>query len=199
MPSWRTGGDPVRRSERWSRPASHRQWPVLAGAPDRRHESCALHVEVYLPLRAQRGNGTPTPLRLSSADSLFRHGGPARGQDAVSHSLDHLGYRGGGCVGDHHLRRGDAAGALPARTSYWFPRRSQGSALGAYAGIGNIAPGLFALLLGVAIRRAPVRWPPDTGRCCSRAAEPLTRSRRRRRCDEPGHWLACISPPSAAS
>ncbi|MFP3959995.1 MAG: MFS transporter [Spirochaetaceae bacterium] len=38
-----------------------------------------------------------------------------------------------------------------SQTSYWFPQRSQGSALGAYAGIGNIAPGLFALLLGVAI------------------------------------------------
>ncbi len=38
-----------------------------------------------------------------------------------------------------------------SQTSYWYPQRSQGAALGAYAGIGNIAPGLFALLLGLLI------------------------------------------------
>ena len=34
-----------------------------------------------------------------------------------------------------------------SQTSYWFPQAKQGSALGTYAGVGNIAPGLFALLL----------------------------------------------------
>lgn len=38
-----------------------------------------------------------------------------------------------------------------SQTSYWFPQASQGSALGAYAGIGNLAPGIFALLLGIMI------------------------------------------------
>ena len=31
--------------------------------------------------------------------------------------------------------------------SYWFPQKKQGSALAVYAGLGNLAPGLFALLL----------------------------------------------------
>ncbi len=34
-----------------------------------------------------------------------------------------------------------------SQTSYWFPARRQGSALGAFAGIGNLAPGIFAFLL----------------------------------------------------
>ncbi len=38
-----------------------------------------------------------------------------------------------------------------SQTSYWFPQKAQGSALGTYAGVGNIAPGLFALILGVII------------------------------------------------
>ncbi len=33
------------------------------------------------------------------------------------------------------------------QTSYWFPKSGQGSALGTYAGMGNLAPGLFALIL----------------------------------------------------
>lgn len=33
------------------------------------------------------------------------------------------------------------------QTSYWFPQNRQGRALGAYAGIGNLAPGIFAFLL----------------------------------------------------
>jgi len=33
------------------------------------------------------------------------------------------------------------------QTSYWFPQKKQGTALGVYAGVGNMAPGLFALLL----------------------------------------------------
>lgn len=31
--------------------------------------------------------------------------------------------------------------------SYWYPQKRQGSALAVYAGLGNLAPGLFALLL----------------------------------------------------
>ena len=33
------------------------------------------------------------------------------------------------------------------QVSYWFPQYRQGSALGAYAGLGNLAPGLFSFLL----------------------------------------------------
>lgn len=34
-----------------------------------------------------------------------------------------------------------------AQTSYWFPKKKQGMALGTYAGLGNLAPGLFSLIL----------------------------------------------------
>lgn len=33
------------------------------------------------------------------------------------------------------------------QTSYWFPVKKQGMALGIYAGLGNLAPGLFSLIL----------------------------------------------------
>jgi NNP family nitrate/nitrite transporter-like MFS transporter len=33
------------------------------------------------------------------------------------------------------------------QTSYWFPQRKQGAALGTYAGIGNLAPGIFTVIL----------------------------------------------------
>ena len=33
------------------------------------------------------------------------------------------------------------------QTSYWFPAKKQGMALGTYAGLGNLAPGLFSLIL----------------------------------------------------
>ncbi|MFV0591211.1 MAG: MFS transporter [Draconibacterium sp.] len=33
------------------------------------------------------------------------------------------------------------------QTSYWFPRKRQGFALGTFAGIGNLAPGIFSLIL----------------------------------------------------
>jgi NNP family nitrate/nitrite transporter-like MFS transporter len=33
------------------------------------------------------------------------------------------------------------------QTSYWFPQKKQGAALGTYAGIGNLAPGIFTVLL----------------------------------------------------
>ncbi len=34
-----------------------------------------------------------------------------------------------------------------SQTSYWFKQSEQGAALGTYAGVGNLAPGIFALLL----------------------------------------------------
>ncbi|MGE5224640.1 MAG: MFS transporter [Omnitrophica WOR_2 bacterium] len=37
------------------------------------------------------------------------------------------------------------------QVSYWFPQKRQGSALGTYAGIGNLAPGIFSFLLPVAL------------------------------------------------
>lgn len=40
-----------------------------------------------------------------------------------------------------------------SQVAYWFPQRRQGSALAVYAGVGNLAPGIFSLLLPVAIGR----------------------------------------------
>ena len=37
------------------------------------------------------------------------------------------------------------------QVSYWYPQSRQGTVLGAYGGIGNLAPGLFTLLLPYAI------------------------------------------------
>jgi len=37
------------------------------------------------------------------------------------------------------------------QTSYWFPLNKQGIALGTYAGLGNTAPGIFTVLLPVAL------------------------------------------------
>lgn len=37
------------------------------------------------------------------------------------------------------------------QVSYWFPQSRQGSALGAYAGMGNLAPGIFSFLLPVVL------------------------------------------------
>ncbi|GAB4239797.1 MAG: nitrate/nitrite transporter [Acidobacteriota bacterium] len=34
-----------------------------------------------------------------------------------------------------------------SQVSYWFPQREQGWALGTYAGVGNLAPGIFSFLL----------------------------------------------------
>lgn len=39
-----------------------------------------------------------------------------------------------------------------AQTSYWFPQKDPGTALGIYAGIGNIAPGLFGMILPFALK-----------------------------------------------
>lgn len=33
------------------------------------------------------------------------------------------------------------------QTSYWFPKNKQGSALGTFGGLGNLAPGLFSIIL----------------------------------------------------
>jgi MFS transporter, NNP family, nitrate/nitrite transporter len=38
-----------------------------------------------------------------------------------------------------------------SQVSYWFPKAQQGSALGTYAGVGNLAPGTFTLILPFAI------------------------------------------------
>lgn len=38
-----------------------------------------------------------------------------------------------------------------SQVSYWYPQERQGTALGTYAGIGNIAPGLFSLILPLAL------------------------------------------------
>lgn len=38
-----------------------------------------------------------------------------------------------------------------SQVSYWFPQARQGWALGTYAGVGNIAPGLFSFLLPIAL------------------------------------------------
>jgi len=37
------------------------------------------------------------------------------------------------------------------QTSYWYPQKKQGIALGTYAGLGNTAPGFFTLLLPIAL------------------------------------------------
>ena len=37
------------------------------------------------------------------------------------------------------------------QVSYWFPRNKQGTALGIYGGVGNLAPGVFTLVLPFAI------------------------------------------------
>jgi NNP family nitrate/nitrite transporter-like MFS transporter len=40
-----------------------------------------------------------------------------------------------------------------SQVSYWFPQTKQGRALAIYAGVGNLAPGVFSLLLPIAIAR----------------------------------------------
>lgn len=40
------------------------------------------------------------------------------------------------------------------QASYWFPRAKQGSALGIYGGVGNLAPGVFTLILPLALTAA---------------------------------------------
>lgn len=38
-----------------------------------------------------------------------------------------------------------------SQVSYWFPKARQGAALGIYGGVGNLAPGLFTLILPLAL------------------------------------------------
>jgi NNP family nitrate/nitrite transporter-like MFS transporter len=38
-----------------------------------------------------------------------------------------------------------------SQVSYWFPQKKQGRALAIFAGVGNLAPGLFSMLLPVAL------------------------------------------------
>ena len=38
-----------------------------------------------------------------------------------------------------------------SQVSYWFPQQRQGTALAIYAGVGNLAPGIFSLLMPIAI------------------------------------------------
>jgi MFS transporter, NNP family, nitrate/nitrite transporter len=39
------------------------------------------------------------------------------------------------------------------QTSYWFPRNRQGFALGTFGGLGNLAPGIFSLILPIFLTR----------------------------------------------
>lgn len=39
-----------------------------------------------------------------------------------------------------------------SQVSYWFPQEQQGRALGTYAGLGNLAPGIFSFLLPLALK-----------------------------------------------
>ena len=38
-----------------------------------------------------------------------------------------------------------------SQTSYWFPQKEQGKALGRYAGVGNLAPGIFSLIMAFSL------------------------------------------------
>jgi NNP family nitrate/nitrite transporter-like MFS transporter len=40
-----------------------------------------------------------------------------------------------------------------AQTSYWFPRNRQGSVLGTFGGLGNLAPGIFSIILPLFLTR----------------------------------------------
>ena len=39
-----------------------------------------------------------------------------------------------------------------AQTAYWYPESKQGMALGVYAGVGNLAPGIFGMILPFALK-----------------------------------------------
>ncbi len=45
-----------------------------------------------------------------------------------------------------------------AQTAYWFPESKQGSALGIYAGVGNLAPGIFGMILPFALKAIGLTW-----------------------------------------
>ena len=44
-----------------------------------------------------------------------------------------------------------------SQVSYWFPQSRQGGALGMFAGIGNLAPGIFSLLMPIALSAWGIR------------------------------------------
>ncbi len=39
------------------------------------------------------------------------------------------------------------------QTSYWFPRQKQGAALGTFGGLGNLAPGIFSIILPLFLKQ----------------------------------------------
>jgi len=45
-----------------------------------------------------------------------------------------------------------------SQVAYWFPQRGQGRALAVYAGVGNLAPGLFSLLIPIALVSLGLAW-----------------------------------------
>jgi NNP family nitrate/nitrite transporter-like MFS transporter len=45
-----------------------------------------------------------------------------------------------------------------SQVSYWFPQRQQGRALALFAGIGNVAPGIFTLLVPMALVSLGLAW-----------------------------------------
>jgi NNP family nitrate/nitrite transporter-like MFS transporter len=44
------------------------------------------------------------------------------------------------------------------QVAYWFPQRRQGAALAIYGGVGNLAPGMFSLLLPFALATMGLAW-----------------------------------------
>ena len=45
-----------------------------------------------------------------------------------------------------------------SQVSYWFPQQKQGRALAVFAGVGNVAPGIFLLLVPFALSRFGLAW-----------------------------------------
>ncbi len=45
-----------------------------------------------------------------------------------------------------------------SQVSYWFPQKRQGRALAIFAGVGNVAPGIFLLLVPFALNRMGLAW-----------------------------------------
>ena len=45
-----------------------------------------------------------------------------------------------------------------SQVSYWFPQKKQGRALAIFAGVGNLAPGLFSILLPIALVALGLAW-----------------------------------------
>ena len=44
------------------------------------------------------------------------------------------------------------------QVSYWYPEKRQGAVLATYAGLGNLAPGMFAFLIPLAISVVGLSW-----------------------------------------